>query len=207
VSTIITHPAREAHPDRDAAARKRADRLAKATTDQMQAALAYLSMIDPEAFEIAFTAVAQAPDKSEDEAPVPLCATSPTRPRKSSSQPAAAPCPRWLPAGTRGFARCCQRPYERPVRTPRLIVRTCRVRLGRAAWMPGDFVGGGGSLVQPSYAVVAADVPNFADDGAFLAGVPGQTGDALLGVAEVGDDLGLAAEGADAVSQGGELGD
>jgi len=73
--------------------------------------------------------------------------------------------------------------------------------------MPGDFVGGGGSLVQPSYAVVAADVPNFADDGAFLAGVPGQTGDALLGVAEVGDDLGLAAEGADAVSQGGELGD
>ena len=73
--TIITHPAQEAHPDRDAAARKRADRLAKATTDQMQAALAYLSMIDPEAFEIAFTAVAQAPDKSEDEAPVPLCAT------------------------------------------------------------------------------------------------------------------------------------
>jgi hypothetical protein len=46
VSTIIAHPAQEAHPDRDAAARKRADRLAKATTDQMQAALAYLSMIE-----------------------------------------------------------------------------------------------------------------------------------------------------------------
>jgi hypothetical protein len=73
--TIITHPAQEAHPDRDAAARKRADRLAKATTDQMQAALAYLSMIDSEAFEIAFTAVVQAPDDPEDEEPIPLCAT------------------------------------------------------------------------------------------------------------------------------------
>ncbi len=72
---IITHPAQEAHPDRDAAARKRADRLAKATTDQMQAALAYLSMIDSEAFEIAFTAVAQAPDDSGDEEPIPRCAT------------------------------------------------------------------------------------------------------------------------------------
>ena len=58
MSTIIAHPAQEAHPDRDAAARKRAARLAMATADQLQAALAYLSMIDPEAFEIAFTAVA-----------------------------------------------------------------------------------------------------------------------------------------------------
>ena len=75
MSTIITHPAQEAHPDRDAAARRRADRLAKATADQMQAALAYLSMIDSEAFEIAFTAVAPAPDDPEDEEPIPLCAT------------------------------------------------------------------------------------------------------------------------------------
>jgi hypothetical protein len=75
MSPIITHPAQEAHPDRDAAARKRAGRLAKASTDQMQAALAYLSMIDSEAFEIAFTAVAQAPDDAEDEEPIPLCAT------------------------------------------------------------------------------------------------------------------------------------
>src|SRR5580700_921042 len=75
MSTIITHPAREAHPDRDAAARKRADRLAKATTDQMQAALAYLSMIDSEAFEIAFTAVAQGAGDHEDEELIPLCAT------------------------------------------------------------------------------------------------------------------------------------
>jgi hypothetical protein len=75
MSTIITHPAREAHPDLDAA-RKRADRLAKATTDQMQAALAYLSMIDDEAFEIAFTAVTPAPaGDPEDEDPIPLCAT------------------------------------------------------------------------------------------------------------------------------------
>jgi hypothetical protein len=75
MSTIITHPAQEAHPRMDAAARKRADRLAKATTDQIQAALAYLSMIDPEAFEIAFTAVARADDEPEDEDPIPLCAT------------------------------------------------------------------------------------------------------------------------------------
>ena len=75
MSPIIVHPAQEAHPDRDAAARKRADRLAKATSDQMQAALAYLSMIDSEAFEIAFTAVSRAPDDPEDEEPIPLCIT------------------------------------------------------------------------------------------------------------------------------------
>jgi hypothetical protein len=75
MSTIIAHPSSEAHPDRDAAARKRAARLAKATTDQMQAALAFLSMIDPEAFEIAMTATAQALDDPEDEEPIPLCAT------------------------------------------------------------------------------------------------------------------------------------
>jgi hypothetical protein len=76
MTTIITHPAHEAHPDLDAAARHRADRLAKATNDQIQAALAYLSMIDPEAFEIAFTAVGPAAaDDPEDEDPIPLCAT------------------------------------------------------------------------------------------------------------------------------------
>jgi hypothetical protein len=72
--TIITHPAQEAHPDRDDAARKRADRLARATIDHMQAALAFLSMIDPEAFEIAVTAT-QGLDDPEDEDPIPLCAT------------------------------------------------------------------------------------------------------------------------------------
>src|SRR6202034_4183451 len=76
MSTIITHPAREAHPDLDAAARRRADRLAKATTDQIQAAVAYLSMTEPEAFEIDFTAVARTTEhESEDEEPIPLCST------------------------------------------------------------------------------------------------------------------------------------
>jgi hypothetical protein len=76
MSTIITQPAREAHPRLDAAARHRADRLAKATSDQIQAALAYLSMIDPEAFEIALTAAAPAPaDDPEDDEPIPLCGT------------------------------------------------------------------------------------------------------------------------------------
>ena len=41
----------------DASASKRADRLARDTTNQMEAALALLSMLDPEAFEIAFAAV------------------------------------------------------------------------------------------------------------------------------------------------------
>jgi len=78
MSTIIARPSPEAHPDRDAAARHRADRLAKATTAQMQAALAFLSMIDDEAFEIAMTAVTNdpAPDApDDDEEPIPLCAT------------------------------------------------------------------------------------------------------------------------------------
>jgi hypothetical protein len=75
MSTIIAHPAPEAHPDLDAAARKRADRLAKATTDQLQAALAYLSIIDPEAFEIALTAGAPHADDPDDDDPIPLCAT------------------------------------------------------------------------------------------------------------------------------------
>jgi hypothetical protein len=76
MSTIITQAAREAHPDLDAAARHRADRLAKATNDQIQAALAYLSMIDPEAFEIALTAAtADGNDDPEDDEPIPLCST------------------------------------------------------------------------------------------------------------------------------------
>ena len=74
MSTIFTHPAREAHPRLEAAARKRADRLAKATDDQVQAALAYLSMIDPEAFEIAMTVVSPDGDLEDDLEPIPLCA-------------------------------------------------------------------------------------------------------------------------------------
>ena len=85
--TIITQPAREAHPCLEASARKRADRLAKATNDQMQAALAYLRMVDPEAFEIAFTAVA-APARTRPTTlatPPRLPGASPVRLRKTSS--------------------------------------------------------------------------------------------------------------------------
>ena len=43
----------------------------------MEAALAYLSAIDPEAFEIAFTAIARPADDEPDEndEPIALCAT------------------------------------------------------------------------------------------------------------------------------------
>jgi hypothetical protein len=57
----------------DASARKRADRLARATADQMEAALALLSMLDPEAFEIAFTAVPTALAIDSDDEPIPVC--------------------------------------------------------------------------------------------------------------------------------------
>jgi hypothetical protein len=76
MSPIITQPAPAAHLHPDTAARHRADRLARASNDQIEAALAYLSMIDPEAFELAFTAVTQvAAGESEDEEPIPLCHT------------------------------------------------------------------------------------------------------------------------------------
>lgn len=44
-----------------------ADRLAKATPEQIQTALAYVSVIDPEAFEIAFTAVTAARDEAPED--------------------------------------------------------------------------------------------------------------------------------------------
>jgi len=72
--TIIAQPGQDAHPDPDAAARQRADRLAKASSEQMEAALAYLSMIDPEAFEIALTAATTAAgDIHEDDEAIPVC--------------------------------------------------------------------------------------------------------------------------------------
>ena len=49
--------------------------LDKATNDQIQAALAYLSMIDPEPFEIAMTVVGPDGDLEDDEEAIPLCAT------------------------------------------------------------------------------------------------------------------------------------
>jgi hypothetical protein len=72
--TIIARPGPDANPDPDAAAQQRADRLARATTDQMEMALAFLSMINPEAFEIALNAAAPADgDLHEDEEAIPLC--------------------------------------------------------------------------------------------------------------------------------------
>jgi hypothetical protein len=74
MSTIITQYAPDAHLHPDEAARRRADRLAMASYDQIETALAYLSMIDPEAFEIALTAVtSSAADESEDDEAIPLC--------------------------------------------------------------------------------------------------------------------------------------
>jgi hypothetical protein len=76
MSTIIAQPGRPAHPDPhpDAAARQRRDRLARATVEDMESALAFLSVIDPEAFGIAFTAAAPRADQvPEDEEPIPVC--------------------------------------------------------------------------------------------------------------------------------------
>jgi len=75
---IITQPGRGAHPDPGQAARQRAGRLARATPAQVEKALAFLSMIDPEAFEIALTAVTPADQDTADqdtgeEEPVPVC--------------------------------------------------------------------------------------------------------------------------------------
>jgi len=72
MSSIMTQSEPNAHAGLDAAARGRADRLARATAGQMEAALALLSMLDPEAFEIAFTAVPLASDDFGDE-PIPVC--------------------------------------------------------------------------------------------------------------------------------------
>jgi len=71
--SMMTQSGPNAHADLDVAARKRADRLARATVGQMEAALALLSMLDAEAFEIAFTAVAPAPNDDGDDEPIAVC--------------------------------------------------------------------------------------------------------------------------------------
>jgi hypothetical protein len=71
---IITQPGAPAlvHPDQ--AARKRRDRLARATAEQAEAALTYLSVIDPLMFEIAMDAAdLTAGEEPEDEEPIPVC--------------------------------------------------------------------------------------------------------------------------------------
>jgi len=73
MSSMMTQSGPNVHADLDASARKRADRLARATVGQMEAALALLSMLDPEAFEIAFTAVAPAASDDGDDEPIAVC--------------------------------------------------------------------------------------------------------------------------------------
>jgi hypothetical protein len=74
MQTIIVPSGNPAHANPDQAAQRRADRLARATPEQIEEALAYLSVIDPEAFEIAFTGVAMPDSESmEDEQPIPVC--------------------------------------------------------------------------------------------------------------------------------------
>jgi hypothetical protein len=76
VPTIIAPPGRYPHQGQhpDAAARQRRDRLAKASAADMEKALAYLSMIDPEAFEIALTAATPRADETpDDDEPFPVC--------------------------------------------------------------------------------------------------------------------------------------
>jgi hypothetical protein len=74
MSTIIARSGRQAHPDPDRDARQRRNRLARATVEDMESALAFLSMIDPEAFEIALTAATPPADEiPEDQEPFPVC--------------------------------------------------------------------------------------------------------------------------------------
>lgn len=74
MSPIIALPVRSAHPGPDAGARRRADQLNRATVQEMQAALAFLSITDPGAFEIAFQAVPRDPAALPDDGdPEPLC--------------------------------------------------------------------------------------------------------------------------------------
>ncbi len=73
MSTIIAQSGQDACANLDAVARQRADRLARATAEEVEKALAFLSVIDPEAFEIAFSAVAPAADDLPDDEAVPLC--------------------------------------------------------------------------------------------------------------------------------------
>jgi hypothetical protein len=77
MSPIITQPCVPAQVHPDDAARQRQDRLARATAGQAEAALAYLSAIDPLMFEIAMDAgdpfAGATEDALEDEEPVPVC--------------------------------------------------------------------------------------------------------------------------------------
>jgi hypothetical protein len=76
---IITQPGVPAHVHPDEAARARRDRLARATAEQADAALGYLSMIDPLMFEIVMdaadviTGAAPRDEPAGDDEAVPVC--------------------------------------------------------------------------------------------------------------------------------------
>ena len=79
MSLIITQPVVPAQVHPDEAARQRRDRLARATAEQAETALAYVSVIDPLMFEIAMDAAdlavgqADGGETPEDEEPFPVC--------------------------------------------------------------------------------------------------------------------------------------
>jgi hypothetical protein len=76
---MITQPGAPAHVHPDDAARKRRDRLARATAEQAEAALAYLSLIDPLMFEMAMdtadlvVGLAPRDEAAGDDEAVPVC--------------------------------------------------------------------------------------------------------------------------------------
>jgi hypothetical protein len=73
MQTIITQPAQVVHQVPAQDRQRRTDRLARATVGQLETALAFLSMIDPDAFDIAFTAVPDPAEPDEDTEAEPLC--------------------------------------------------------------------------------------------------------------------------------------
>jgi hypothetical protein len=76
MTTLIAEPTQERHAIQGTNNRQRADRLARATSEQMEAALAFLSVMDPEAFDLVFSAVVpDVDDLPEDDEAEPLCRT------------------------------------------------------------------------------------------------------------------------------------
>jgi hypothetical protein len=79
MSPIISQPGMPAHVHPDDAARNRRDRLARATAEQAEAALAYLSAIDPLLFEMAMdtadlvAGVAPRDEAAGDDEAFPVC--------------------------------------------------------------------------------------------------------------------------------------
>ena len=73
MGTIIPLPFGQAQPGPELAARRRMTRLDMATTEEMEAALALLCALDPEAFEIAFLTVPPDPGVEALEEPVAVC--------------------------------------------------------------------------------------------------------------------------------------